>query len=249
MRLADRTIILTGGASGLGNSMAHAFVEEGAQVVCADVDEQRLDDTVAELTDAGGDAIGVRTDVRSWESAQALIETALDAFGNIDILVNNAGVQQRTAGGETRAPVVDVRVDIWEQVIETNLTGTFHCTKAVLPHLLDADAGRIIHISSGAGTEGRANRSPYVSSKFGIEGFHECLADELAGTGVESVTLRPPGGGIATPSRSHRDPEEFTHHTPDVIREPAVLVASGEVENGGRYLGTDDGEGLTTYSK
>lgn len=243
MRLDGTTIVVTGAAGGLGNAMASAFAAEGANVVGVDTDEDRL---IAAVDAFDGDAVAVPTDVRSWDDVRDTIETARAAHGEIDVLVNNAGVQQRTAGGDRREPVVDVPVDIWETVVETNLTGVFHCTKAVLPGLLDRDDGRLIHVSSGAGERGRANRSPYVASKHGVEGFAASLALELEGSGVESLVFRPPGGGIFTESRSHRDPEDFTHDSPTIVAEPMIQLAAGAGENGGRYVGTDDGEGFET---
>lgn len=239
MRLSDTTVVVTGAAQGLGNAMAAAFASEGANVVALDVDE----DGLAAAVDAfDGEATAVPTDVRSWEAVRAAIETARDTYGQIDVLVNNAGVQQRTAGGDDREPVVDVPVDIWDATIQTNLSGTFYCTKAVLPGMLERDAGRIIHVSSGAGERGRANRSPYVASKHGIEGLAASLALELDETGVDSLVFRPPGGGIYTESRSHREPDQFTHDSPTVVAEPMVQLAAGAGENGGRYIGSDDGQ-------
>mgnify|MGYP006305989803 CR=1 FL=1 len=113
------------------------------------------------------------------------------------------------------------------------------------------DAGRLIHTSSGHGVTGRADRSAYVASKFGLEGFHESLARELADTGVDSMTIRPPGGGLCTEraTRYGRDPDSFTHDDPTVVAEAAVQLAEAGGENGGRYRATPDGDGFVTYSR
>jgi 3-oxoacyl-[acyl-carrier protein] reductase len=222
--------------------MAQAFVSEGAQVVCADVDSDGLSSLAANVTDEPGEVLTLSADIRSWDDVQRMVDRTLEEFGRIDILVNNAGVQQRTAGGDDHFPVVDVPVDIWDKIIDTNLRGAFLCTKAVLPSMLERDKGRLIHISSGAGAEGRKNRSPYVASKFGLEGLCESLALELDGTGIDSIVFRPPGGGVYTESREYRGQDDYAFPSPQVVAEPAVKLAAGAGEHGKRYEGTPDGE-------
>lgn len=240
---------MTGGARGLGRAMSRAFASEGAYVVSADHDEDYLSDTVSELEEEFSHVLAVPTDVQVWDDVQRLVETTRDHYGEIDVWVNNAGVQQRTAGAEKRSPIVDVPVDIWDTVIETNLRGAFLCTKAVVPGMLERNAGRMIHISSGHGLAGRTNRAPYVASKFGLEGFHESLSLELAEAGVDSVAFRPPDGGVFTESSRvyGKTPSDYTHESPKIVAEAAVRLAAGEGENGGRYKATPDGEDYTRY--
>ena len=241
MRLSDTTIVITGAAQGLGRAMAGAFADEGANVAAVDIDGERLRATVESFS---GQATALQADVGAWDDVREAIRAARETYGPIDVLVNNAGVQQRTAGEDSRRPVADVPINIWETIVRTNLTGAFHCSKAVLPGMLDRNGGRLVHVSSGAGEAGRANRSPYVASKHGMEGLAASLALELDGTGVESLVFRPPGGGIYTDSRAHRDPGEFTHDSPSIVAEPMVQLAAGAGEHGGRYVGTDDGDGF-----
>lgn len=251
MRLRNTTVVVTGASSGLGKAMATAFVEEGASVACASRSEDRLSAAVAGMT-GDGEAIAVPTDVRSPDAVSGLVEETAGRFGPIDVLVNNAGVMQLDVDEEgAERPVAAVRVDAWDAVVETNLRGPFLCSRAALPGMLERDAGRLVHVSSGHGASGRANRAPYVASKFGLEGFHESLALELEDTGVSSVALRPPDGGVYTERRGQlgRSPEEFRHRSPDVIREAAVRLAAGEGENGGRYQVTQDGEGYVEYER
>jgi 3-oxoacyl-[acyl-carrier protein] reductase len=250
MRLEDEHIVVTGGSGGLGREMADAFVREGANVVVAGRTESTLEEAVASF-DGPGDAAGLRADVRSWEDAQRLVEGARERFGPIDTFLNNAGVTGQLIRGRFDEPTVAaVDPDTWETVIDTNLSGVFRCSKAVLPGMLDRGGGRLIHLSSGMGLSGKAGWGPYVASKHGLEGLAETLALEVEGTGVESMTLRPPGGGVHTESREDagRTAADSTHQ-PDVVRAAAVALAAGEGENGGRYVATPDGDGYETYTK
>lgn len=173
-------------------------------------------------------------------------------FGSVDVLVNCVGVTQgHVASDHRRRPVAEGAVDAWDAVLETNLRGVFLCTRSALPGMLSQGNGRVIHVSSGHGSEGRAKRAPYVASKFGLEGFHESLALELRDTGVDSIALRPPRGGVYTEiSGEHgRTEDEYAHSSPDVITEPADQLASGEGENEGRYAARDDGRGFERYER
>lgn len=249
MRLDQKVIVVTGTGSGLGKAMAKAFVSEGANVVCADVNEQRLSEALVDISDGPGDATDVIVDVRSWDDVQAMIETAHDEYGPIDLMVNNVGIRQWHLDGGGRKPAWEVPVDVWRTVIDTNITGTFLCTKAAVPSMLERGQGRVMHLSSGMGIEGQAQKSAYTTTKFGIEGFHDSLTKELEGTGVESIAFRPPGSGVHTAMKEELGISGSTIDDPNVIAEPTVQLAAGAGENGGRYRGTEDGEGFTEYSR
>ncbi|MFB6095863.1 MAG: SDR family NAD(P)-dependent oxidoreductase [Haloferacaceae archaeon] len=246
MRLEDTTIVVTGGSGGLGKAMADAFVAEGARVVIAGRTESKLADAVDSF-DGPGEATGVRADVRSPEDVEGLVAGARDAYGAVDVFVNNAGVTGQIARGSTaEPPVAEFDLETWDTVLDTNLRGAFLCARAVLPGMLEADDGRLIHISSGMGTSGKPGRAAYVASKHGLEGLAKTIALEVADTGVDSLVLRPPGGGVHTGSRSQigRTAGDATHEEPDVIGEAAVQLAAGAGENGGRYVGRADGSGF-----
>ncbi|MFC7216077.1 SDR family NAD(P)-dependent oxidoreductase [Saliphagus sp. GCM10025334] len=248
MKLADQLIVVTGASSGLGKAMARAFADEGATVVCAARTEDTLRNTVQEISDDGvtGDAVAVTTDVRSQSSVENLINWTRDAYGEIDTLVNNAAVRQyhlEMPGEGVERPIADVSIKAWDAVLETNVRGVILCTKAVLPSMLRRGVGRVIHISSSHGRRARPNRGPYVVSKFGMEGFHETLALELEDTGVDSIALRPPGGGVHTEykERAGFKADNAAHTDPSVISRTSVRIAAGDGENGGRYEATPDG--------
>jgi 3-oxoacyl-[acyl-carrier protein] reductase len=254
MRLNDKTVVVTGASSGLGKAMADAFVREGARVVYSSRSERRLTAAVDQILDenGGGEATVVPADVRSWDDVKQLVRRARDVYGDVDVFVNNAGVtQSKVTADHTSRPTQDVPITAWDAILNTNLRCAFLCTKAVLPEMRSRDSGRVIHISSGHGVAGRKNRAPYVASKFGLEGFHESLALELEDTGVDSIALRPPDGGVYTESseRYGRTRESYAHESPTVIAEAAVRLAAGDGENGGRYKATPDGEGFVDYSR
>lgn len=257
MRLHNNTIVVTGASSGLGKAMANGFVGEGAQVVCASRTESRLHRAVEEISDGPGDAMAVPTDLRSWGEIQHLVETTQNTYGPVDVLVNNAALRQPYLDAITkRNPVVDVPVDVLDAILETNFRALFLCSKAVLPQMLDRDQGTLIHISSGAGCGqgadgGSPGRSPYAASKAGLESFHDSLSLELERTGVKSIAFRPPRGAVHTEIKGEQgaDEDDSTYADPRVIAKPAVQLAGGEGENGGRYISTPDGEGFVTYSR
>lgn len=250
MRLDGTVIVVTGASGGLGRAIAAAFVADGARVVCSSRSESRLAGAVDSMTGVG-EAAAVAADIRSREDVERLVEAAKETFGPIEVLVNNAGVNQQTVTGDPeRKPVSDLPVDAWDAVLGTNLRGTFLCTRAVLPGMLDRDEGLLVHASSSMGSRGRARRAPYVASKFGIEGLHETLALEFEGTGVASTTFRPPRGGVFTESRGEmgmtRDDYE---HDADVVAEPAVQLVADGGRNGGRYVAAADGESYAEYER
>jgi NAD(P)-dependent dehydrogenase (short-subunit alcohol dehydrogenase family) len=243
MRLEDTAALVTGAGAGLGEQFTRAFVAEGADVLALDTAEDRLSDVVEDIRadDPLGSVEPIVADVRRPEDAERAVDRAESAFGRLDVLVNNAGVKQLTLAGEQHR-VQDVPVDLWETVIDTNLTGTFLFSRAALPGMLERDAGRIIHVTSGHGKHGRRERAPYVASKHGAEGFHKTLSLELADCGVDSLVFTPPDGGVHT--REAQFSDSPMAHDADVVREPIVRLAAGEGENGGRYRGTEDGQGF-----
>ena len=241
MRLKDKVIIVTGAASGLGEAMVMGFVKEGATVICGDIDKKGLENSI-KMIKGDGEMIPVVCDVGNENDVKRLISVS-EGCGGADVLVNNAGVKQLTLVGEEYA-VAKVPLELWDEVIKTNLRGCFLCTRFVLPGMLNRKRGRIIHITSGHGKKGRVKRSAYVSSKFGAEGFHWTLSLELEKEPVDSLIFTPPPGGVRTNEAAFvENPMENMNHDPEVITEPMIRLASGEGRNGGRYRGLGDGKG------
>lgn len=250
MRLDGSVAVVTGGASGMGRAMVEGFLREGADVACLDVDEERLA-RVAARSGAPGELLALRADVTSEEDVREAIGRTREALGEVDVLVNNAALNQRTAtGGEARKPVAELPVGLWDAVMDTNVRGPFLCTRAVLPDMLSAGSGRLLYLSSTMARSGRPHYAPYVVSKFAIAGFCDCLRQELDGTGVECLVLRPPDGSVDSETREFLDEEQRRgRHPPAVITEAAVQLAAGRGENGGVYVATPDGNGYERDSR
>lgn len=173
MKLDKRVALITGAARGIGRAIALELAREGARVVIADLDLETAEKTAAEVGQTGREAMAVRMDVTKFEDVQAVIGITRERFGVIDILVNNAAANAKNW-------VKDMPEEVWNKIIGTNLTGTFLCCKAALPGMIEKSYGRIINIASIAGKQGEAAGSAYCSSKFGVIGFTQCLALEVA---------------------------------------------------------------------
>ncbi|OGO49454.1 MAG: hypothetical protein A2148_08235, partial [Chloroflexi bacterium RBG_16_68_14] len=179
MELKDTVAIVTGGARGIGRGVAQALAREGAHVVIADLPsvQQEMEETRALVEAEGVQALLVHCDVTDWSQVSAMVQSALERFGRIDVLVNNAGVVSVAA-------VVGMSEEQWDRVMGVNLKGTFLCSKAVAAHMMERRSGRIINMSSQAGKRGFAAMAHYCTSKFGIIGFTQSLALELASFNV-----------------------------------------------------------------
>jgi NAD(P)-dependent dehydrogenase (short-subunit alcohol dehydrogenase family) len=178
-----RTWLITGCSRGLGYALAKAVIETGDRLVATARDSRDLDDLV-EL--GGGRVVSVSLDVTDSSAAEKAVATAVDRFGGLDVVVNNAGY------GNV-APVEDTSLDDFRAQIETNLFGTIIVTKAAIRLFREQRSGRFIQVSSIGGRAGATGRAPYSAAKFGVEGFSEVLAIEMAPFGVK-VTIIEPGG-------------------------------------------------------
>lgn len=177
--------IVTGGSRGLGRATALRLAAEGAAVVVNYA--RRADDAaqvVAEIEGAGGQAVAAQADVSTADGAETLVKTALDRFGRLDVLVNNAGITRDQL-------LLRMKEDDWDAVLDTNLKGVFHCTKAALRPLLKQRSGRIINISSVVGLTGNAGQANYAAAKAGLIGFTKSVAREVASRGITVNAVCP----------------------------------------------------------
>ena len=172
--LSSKVAVITGGGSGIGAATGELLAQQGMRIVLADINEERLDETVAKHRAAGHETIGVVTDVADFDSVRALSTAAHDAFGGVDVLHLNAGVG---AGGS----FFDDGTDDWERVIGINLKGVIWGIKAFVPHMLErGEEGYVIATTSSAGAEGTAYKTAsYAATKIAVVSIMESLYGQL----------------------------------------------------------------------
>ena len=175
--LKNRTAIVTGGARGIGYSIAQRLLGSGAAVALWDMDAAALEKAAAALKSSGR-VFTAAVDVTDEASIARATDTLIGDSGKIDILVNNAGI----TGGN--APTWELKPDVWRRVVEVNLVAPYLTCRAIVPHMIAGGYGRIVNIASIAGKEGNPNASHYSASKAGLIGLTKSLAKELAAKGV-----------------------------------------------------------------
>src|SRR5262244_2076478 len=174
-RVEGKVALVTGGASGIGRATALTFAREGAKLVVADMNEEGGHQTVHMITEQGGEAIFVRTDVSQAVEAQALISQAVATYGRLDCAHNNAGI---SGGG--RALTAEYAEERWHQVIAVNLTGVWLCMKYEIPQMLHQGGGAVVNTASIAGLVGGTVNAAYTASKHGVIGLTKTAALEYA---------------------------------------------------------------------
>jgi 3-oxoacyl-[acyl-carrier protein] reductase len=181
--LSALTAVITGGSRGIGRAIAGALAARGARVAITG----RSDDDLRAAS--GGTIHPLRADVSRPEQAAAAIDSAAETFGGLDLLVNNAGVG-------LFANAVDMTVDMWQEMLGTNLSGVFYCSRAAIPHLRRRGGGWIINISSLAGRNPFVGGAAYCASKAGLDAFTEALMQEVRYDNIRVSCIAP--GSVAT---------------------------------------------------
>jgi 2-dehydro-3-deoxy-L-rhamnonate dehydrogenase (NAD+) len=205
LELPGRVAIVTGGARGIGFAVAERLSRAGARVVIADIDEEGAAAAVERLREGGAEVVGAVADITSPEEISAMVERALDAFGKLDILVNNAGITGRDA------PLWETTDEDWESVLALNLSATFRCCRAVVPHMRERQSGAIVNVASISGKEGNPNMIPYSVSKAGVICLTKALAKEVIHEGVRVNCVAP--AVIETPLLEQLRPEAIEYMT------------------------------------
>ena len=184
MRLKDKVAIVTGASRGIGETIARRFCEEGASVILC----SRLVASVTAVADSlvreGGNAKATQADISQKSDVEALVDMTLKEFSRIDILVNNAGINRD-------ALFIRMKDEDWDAVLQTNLTGTAYCIRAVIRPMIRQKSGRIINISSVVGLMGNAGQANYVASKAGIIGLTKSIAKEVGRRGITANAIAP----------------------------------------------------------
>jgi 3-oxoacyl-[acyl-carrier protein] reductase len=182
--LQGKTALVTGASQGIGRACALALASAGARVALAARNQGKLNEAAAESAAAGGSAAVFALDIGSEDSIKACAKTAIAHFGSVEILVNNAGIARDDLSMRLK------RAD-WDDVLNTNLTGAFLMTQALLRPMLKAHWGRIINITSVVGETGQAGQANYAASKAGLIGLTKSLARELASRNITANAIAP----------------------------------------------------------
>lgn len=180
--LDGKVAIVTGAAQGIGRAIAERLLSSGADVWLWDLDEGTLAETVGQLGDG---AHAFHVDISAPDDVVAAAQTVADATGQIDILVNNAGISG------ANAPLWEYPVDEWRRVMEIDLDGVFYCCRAVVPHMIAGEYGRIVNMASVAGKEGNPNASAYSTAKAGVIALTKSLGKELAAHDIAVNCVTP----------------------------------------------------------
>ena len=247
MRLENRIALITGGGRGIGRAVAFAFAHEGARVAVAARTVAQIERVAEEINEEGGlKAMAVACDVSDQESVAKAFSQVTEKFGRaVDILVNNAGIAES-------APLVKTDDELWQRHIGINLSGTFYCTRAALPSMIERGWGRIINIASIAGKTGAPYIAAYTASKHGVLGLTRSVAVEMATKGITVNAICP--GYVETDMAAHAV-EKITAKTGktadealDILKRMSPqnrLVTPEEVAALALLLASEEGRGIT----
>ena len=184
MSLTGKIAVVTGGAQGIGQAIATTLAQEGADVVVADLNANRCEETVARIQKLGRKAMAVSVNVGDWDQVKGMIDRVLKDWERIDILVNNAGI---TRDGL----LLRMKEEDWQSVLQVNLTGTFFCVKAVVPTMSRQRSGRIVNIASIVGAIGNIGQANYSASKAAVIGLTKTVAREYASRNITINAVAP----------------------------------------------------------
>ncbi len=198
MRLKDKIAIVTGGADGIGKATAVKFAAEDATVIIWDLNAEKGAETVKEITENGGKVSFVKVNTAVYAEVEAATKEVVEKFGTLDIIINNAGITRD-------ASIKKMTPELWQQVIDVNLTGVFYCCKCASEVMVEKGYGRIINASSVVALYGNFGQTNYVATKAGLIGMTKTLARELGRKGVTVNAVAP--GFIATEMVKKMPPE------------------------------------------
>ncbi len=221
-KLIGKVALITGASAGIGKACALALVAEGAKVVLVARRQDRLDELVAHIQAAGGEAVAVVGDARDEQTALSAVKSATDAYGGIDILINNAGV------GNYKN-LVDTSADEFDEMMDSNVRSTFLFSRHVVPGMIERKSGTVLMISSMAGIYGFGGEAVYCATKFAQVGFAQALDKELRPHGIKVGVICP--GGVKTEfalgkGRTEQSVAESGMLEPEDVADATVLACT-----------------------
>jgi 3-oxoacyl-[acyl-carrier protein] reductase len=235
LNLSGRVAVVTGSSRGIGSAIAVKLASLGAKVVVNyNSSEDAAQEVVRQIAAKGGEALAVQADVKDPEQAKALIAAAQDSFGSLDILVNNVGITRDTL-------LMRMKEDDWDIVMETNLKGTFNCTKVAQRPMIRQRYGRIINVTSVSGIAGQVGQANYSASKAGIIGFTKAVARELGG---RSITVNAVAPGYVRTDQTADLPQELIDYILDLtpMKRPGTAE---EIANAVAFLASEEASYVT----
>jgi 3-oxoacyl-[acyl-carrier protein] reductase len=236
MSLSGRVAFVTGASQGIGRTCALRLAKEGATVAAAARNQEKLNQLVAEISSAGGQAASFAVDVADEEQIKSAVKTAVSQFGKIDVLVNNAGITRDQL-------VMRMKRSDWDAVVQTNLTAAYLCIQQVVPSMLKQRWGRIINVTSVFGQMGQAGQANYAASKAGLIGLTMAVAREV---GSRNITCNAVAPGFIETAMTAVLGEEFKQNAVKQI--PLGRVGSPEdVASAVAFLASDQASYITGH--
>jgi NAD(P)-dependent dehydrogenase (short-subunit alcohol dehydrogenase family) len=240
MKLDGKVALVTGAARGIGWEIVQSLAQAGARVALCDLAQSDIDTAVSLLALPPENVLALRADVTSERDVAAFFRHTVDKFSRLDVVVNNAGFAW-PRGGPVNLALADTPLDVWLKVLDTNLTGTFLCSREALEIMRAQGGGAIINISSPQGKKGKLLRGPYSAAKFGVEGLTQVLALENAPFNIRANCLDP-GGIVATEAvRNIPGNRGVRMLSPAIVRRCVVYLAADESMGvtGQSFIATD----------
>lgn len=226
-RLQNKVCIITGAASGMGESEAIAFAQQGAKLIIADMNLEQANQVAGKIINAGGEAFAFQVDVTQFDQLKQLVELTLEKFGRIDVLLNNAGIFDKYTNS------LDTTEELWDRMFAINVKAVFNLSNLVLPKMIEQGSGAIINIASIAGLVAQMGGASYTASKHAVIGYTKHLAAVYAKHGIKINAICP--GTIRTPMTAKMLETRPTDKIPldrfgeaSEVAELAIFLASDE---------------------
>lgn len=217
--IEGKVVIITGASSGLGEAAAHHLADKGASLALAARRTERIEGLAEKITNNGGEALAVTTDVTEHEQVQALVDDAVEAFGRVDVMLNNAGLMPLS-------PLERLNVNEWDQMIDVNVKGILYGIAAALPYMQEQASGHIINVSSVAGHVVSPGSAVYAATKHAVRALSEGLRQEVKEYGLRTTVISPGAVDTELPeSVSEEDVAEGVHALYDEHAVPADSFA------------------------